>query len=227
MAAQPTPAHPAIMEAQIETRVESTTGATTTTLESPLPPPLYTTPRLLIRPLHPQDAPSMAHHANNLAVAKYMSLGFPSPYTLDTAHGWINMNLAPPILNWAICLSSTPESVIGGVGLKPGADIQAHTAEVGFWVGEEFWGRGYASELLEGLTQWYFTGGMEGKWTRLSGHVFAGNGGSMRCFEKCGYVLEGILKGAVRKGDAVSNLHIFGLVKEDWEAKRKRQGQVG
>ncbi|KAF3053454.1 hypothetical protein E8E11_008349 [Didymella keratinophila] len=176
MAAQPTPAHPITMEAQVEAQ------ASPQIADSPLPSPIFTTPRLLVRPLHPQDASSMSLAANNPKVTSYMSLGFPSPYTLDTAHGWISMNVTPPILNWAICLSSAPETVIGGCGLKPGVDVQTHCAEVGYWIGEEHWGKGLITEMLGALTQWVFTAeeskmaGEGRRWTRLWGGIFEGNG---------------------------------------------------
>jgi RimJ/RimL family protein N-acetyltransferase len=172
----------------------------------------------------------MSHHANNPSIAKYMSLSFPSPYTLESATGWIDMNLAPPLYNWGICLSTDPKSIIGGCGLKPGGDVQSHTAEVGFWIGQEFWGKGLVSEMLEELTEWVFTAeesklaGKErdGRWTRLFGTVFQENKGSMRCFEKCGYAHEGVLKGAVEKNGVVSDLYVFGLVKGDWEEAKGR-----
>lgn len=132
------------------------------------------------------------------------------------------MNLAPPLYNWGICERSAPETVIGGVGLKPGADVQSHTAEVGFWIGEEFWGKGFVTEMLRALTEWCFTVEEIGRqrWTRLFAFIFAGNGGSARCFEKCGYAKEGTLKGGVEKNGVASDLHIYGLVKADWETSR-------
>ena len=227
--AQPTPAHPAAMEAQLEAQADPKIP-TAVTADSPIPEPLFSTARLIVRPLHPQDAPTMSHQANNPLVSEYMSLTFPSPYTLESASVWINMNLAPPLYNWGICLSTDPKSVIGGCGLKPGGDIQAHTAEVGFWIGQEFWGKGLITEMLEGLTQWVLTAEeakLAGKdknrrWTRLFGTVVGGNKGSMRCFEKCGYAHEGVLKGAVEKNGLVKDLWVFGLVKGDWEEKRKQ-----
>ncbi|UPX19306.1 uncharacterized protein EKO05_0009574 [Ascochyta rabiei] len=223
--AQPTPAQPAAMQAHLAAQTDLALP-TPVTAASPIPQPIFTTPRLIVRPLHPQDAPSMSQHANNPKVTKYMSLAFPSPYTLDTANEWIAMNQSAPIHNWGICLASAPNAAIGGVGMKPGADVQDHAAEAGFWIGEAFWGQGLTTEVLAGLTEWCFTaeeaklatGGK--RWTRLFGTVFAGNVGSMRCFEKCGYLEEGVLRGGVEKNGVASDLHVFGLVKGDWEAKR-------
>lgn len=214
------------MEAQAEAQSPPQTTPAPS-IDSLLPAPIFTTPRLIVRPLHPQDAPSMSLAANSPKITEYMSLGFPSPYTLDMAHGWISMNLAPPVLNWAICLSSSPETVIGGCGLKPGADVQTHCAEIGYWIGEPHWGKGLITEMLGALTEWVFSApesmlaGKEGRrWTRLWGGIFEGNKASMRCFEKCGYVREGVLRGAVEKHGKRSGLVVYGLLKEEWEESR-------
>lgn len=214
MAAQPTPAHPAIMQTQLE--------HIPVTADSPIPEPILTTPRLLIRPMHPQDSHSAAEQANNPNISKFMSLAFPYPYTLAAAETWINMNIGKTRRDhFVMCERDAPKTVIGGIGLKPGADVMAHTAEVGFWIGEAYWGKGYMTEALEGLTKWAF---MERyadgvKTTRLWGGVYSGNGASMRCFEKCGYRPEGVLKGHCEKNGEVFDLHQFGLTKADWGAR--------
>jgi RimJ/RimL family protein N-acetyltransferase len=218
MAAQTTPAHPGAMETQ--------TNTTTVTADSPIPAPLITTQRLIIRNMHPSDAPSMSLHANNPRITSNMSSTFPDPYTIDQANIWINMNInIPQINNWCICERSSPDVAIGGIGLKLGVDVRSHTAEVGYWVGEEFWGRGYMTELLEALTEWCFlerkTDGKQLE--KLWSNVHSTNVGSMRCFEKCGYAKEGVQRDQVAKYGRTMNLHLFGLTKRDWEERCKQR----
>lgn len=144
------------------------------------------------------------------------------------------MNLSPPHLNWGICLLSSPESVIGGCGLKPGVDVQSHVAEIGFWIGAAFWGKGMMTEVLDGMVEWVFSseeaeGGKVGlregeRWTRVWGGVFGANKGSQRCFEKGGFVKEGVLRGAVGKRGREDDLVVFGLLKGEWEERRGRKG---
>jgi ribosomal-protein-alanine N-acetyltransferase len=216
MANQSTPAHPAIVEAQIE--------ASPMPKDAPIPSPILTTARLIVRPYHPQDAPSMAVAGNSTGVAKYMSLAFPSPYNRNDADHWIAMNMAfTHQTNFGIYESSSPDILVGSIGLKLGADIYSHTGELGYWVGEKWWGKGFITEVLTAFTTWSFES-FEGKdgqrLRRLWGNVFEGNTGSMRCFEKCGYALEGVMKGHGEKYGQVFDMHVFGLTKADWEAKR-------
>jgi RimJ/RimL family protein N-acetyltransferase len=218
MAAQTTPAHPAAMETQTDT--------TTVTADSPTPAPLITTQRLIIRNMHPPDAPSMSLHANNPRVTNNMSLAFPDPYTIDQANIWINMNInIPQINNWCICERGSPDVVIGGIGLKMGTDVESHTAEVGYWVGEEFWGRGYMTEVLEALTEWCFLERKAdgGQLKKLWSSVYSTNVGSMRCFEKCGYAKEGVQRDQAAKYGRTMDLHLFGMTKGDWEERWKQR----
>lgn len=169
----------------------------------------------------------MSRNANSPLVTKYMSLSFPDSYTLSHSEAWIALNLSKPNQeHFGICEKSTPEIVLGGIGLKPGTDVNAHTAEIGFWIGAEFWGQGYATEILDAFTTWTFLhneAGGKKTTTRIWGGVFSGNSASMRCFEKCGYVAEGVLKGHCEKHGEVMDLHIFGLTMTDWG---RRKGAV-
>ncbi|KAH9880085.1 hypothetical protein J1614_002111 [Plenodomus biglobosus] len=214
MAAPLTPAHPATIVAQ--------NPSSTAPKTSPLPQPIITTNRLVIRALHSQDNYSMSLNANNPLIMKNMSNSFPEPYTLAAADTWIAINTVKLVQNdFGICDKSSPRVIIGGIGLKPGVDVSAHTGEVGFWIGQNYWGKGYATEALEAFTRWIFLNKEVGRprTTRLCGHVFGGNMASMRCFEKCGYTKEGTLKGHCEKQGETMDLHIFGLVKADWDVR--------
>jgi ribosomal-protein-alanine N-acetyltransferase len=165
----------------------------------------------------------MVLSANNPAVVKYMTNAFPSPYDLAVAHTWIAMNLdqSHPA-HFGIFALSAPDIVIGGIGLnKLSTDVHAHTAEVGFWIAESCWGKGLMTEALRGFTTWAFEKfeGKNGQRIRkLWAGVYEGNGGSMKCFLKCGYAEEGVMKGYVEKNGVVLDMHIFGMVKGDWES---------
>ncbi|OAK95061.1 acyl-CoA N-acyltransferase [Phaeosphaeriaceae sp. SRC1lsM3a] len=192
--------------------------------ETPIPRPILTTARLIIREYHPRDAPSMSLHGNSAAVAKYMYLTFPHPYTLEAGETWIAMNIGlPHPCHFAICEASSPDTAIGSIGLKLGSDTSSHTAELGFWIGEKFWGKGYVTEATAAFTEWAFET-FEGKdgqrLRRVFSTVWSGNKGSIRCFEKCGYAPEGIMKDHVEKNGEVMDLHLYGLTKADWETRK-------
>ncbi|KAL5116809.1 hypothetical protein ACEQ8H_005290 [Pleosporales sp. CAS-2024a] len=201
-------------------------GFTQEQMNAPVPAPMITTERLMLRQYHPKDAPSATLHANNPKIAKGMFNTFPNPYDLNAANVWIGLNPEKTHpAHVAIVDKSAPDIVIGGIGLnKLSTDVHAHTAEVGFWIAESYWGKAYMSEAVAAWIQYAFESfeGPDGQRLRkLYGGVFAWNVGSMRCFLKNGFSPEGVMKDQVEKDGETFDLHLFGLTKADWEAKNK------
>src|SRR5687767_3162995 len=111
-------------------------------------------PLCTLRPFRDGDQADIIRHANNLNVALHLRDRFPQPYTWSDAEAWIAFvaRQLPP-LNFAICIC---DRVVGGIGLMPGDDIHRVSAEVGYWLGESYWGRGIAACALQGLTRYAF-----------------------------------------------------------------------
>ena len=122
---------------------------------------------------------------------------------LDDAHGFlrhvINQN---PMTTFAL---ATPTEAIGCIGLQMGCDVHRNTAELGYWLGEAFWGRGIMSEAVVEFTRWAFsTFDLE----RIYAEPFAKNPASARVLEKAGFVYEGRLRARAFK----NNEHLDSLL---------------
>ena len=89
--------------------------------------------------------------------------------------------------------------MIGAIGIILGSDIQRLTAEIGYWLGENYWGKGIATEALKQTVDYVFKTFPE--IVRIWAAVFEYNKPSMRVLEKAGFEFEGIRKkGAVKNG---------------------------
>ena len=142
-----------------------------------------------LRPWAWQDKASLVLHANNPRVAGMLTDRFPHPYTETDADAWIGLNqVRIPPTNLAIVLDGV---AVGGVGIDLRSDVHRRSAEIGYWLGEPFWGRGIATEALRAMTRYALS---RFELHRLSAHVFEGNAASARVLEKAGYVLEGRLR---------------------------------
>ena len=179
------------------------------------PAPILTLTLSKIREHVPSDAAAIARQCNNRNISQWLTNAFPHPYTNQDAHDWINRNISiaadGPPQNFLI-VDPTTDSAIGGIGIKPGEDISTHTAEIGYWLGEEYWGQGIISEVLPAFTHWVWR---NTEVERLWAGVFDGNGASRRLLEKAGYRYEGSMRGHVRKEGIVKDLHIYGMTKAD------------
>ncbi|MGH7354616.1 MAG: GNAT family N-acetyltransferase [Candidatus Rokuibacteriota bacterium] len=150
--------------------------------------------RCTLRSWREGDAASLARHANNRKVWLNMRDLFPHPYTLDDARGWIATgSRAEGLVSWAIVVDG---EAIGGIGLVLKSDVDRRTAELGYWLGEAYWGRGIATEALRAVTDWAFAGL---DLARLEAGVFEWNPASARVLEKAGYTLEARQPKAVTK----------------------------
>lgn len=161
---------------------------------------------IVFRSWRSTDVEALVRHANNRNVWINLRDRFPHPYTEADAEEWIGMNhlLIGPATNFAIALD---DQVIGGVGCERLDDVSINTAEIGYWVGEPFWGRGIATAAVTFISAYAFDTFPELR--RLQAGVFDWNQPSARVLEKNGYRLEGRLAAAVTKDDRHGDLLMY------------------
>ncbi len=148
----------------------------------------------MIRDLDIDDAPSIALHADNPGIARALRDLFPSPYSLLDAVAFIaKFSTAEPSTVFAI---ATAEEAFGIIGFFPGQDVNRFSAEVGYWIGEDYWGRGIMTKALDAFTDYVF---QNSEMNRLYAGVFSSNPASGRVLEKAGYQYEGTHRASVFK----------------------------
>ncbi|KAL4928896.1 GNAT family N-acetyltransferase [Aspergillus undulatus] len=183
---------------------------------SPIPPPILSLPKsnTQIRPFHNtlSEATTFSSHANSPLIARYMRNAFPQPYTHQDAHAWFTYtSTQTPLLDFAIADASS-NTAIGAVGLKPRSDVQHRTVEIGYWIGQEYWGRGIGSEVVTAFTEWTFKEFPHV--VRIEAGVFEGNEGSKRVLEKAGYGFEGRQRRAVEKNGVLLDVFVYAVVRD-------------
>ena len=149
-----------------------------------------------------RDRDQIVKHANNRKVWINLRDRFPHPYTVNDARRWLEMVVdQKPETNFAIAVAN---EAVGGIGFTVQHDVARRSAEIGYWLGEEFWGRGIATEALVAVTGHAFS---NYDICRLYAHVFDWNGASARVLEKAGYVFEGRMSKSVTKdGQTIDQL---------------------
>lgn len=155
-----------------------------------------------------EDAGSLARHANNCKVAMWLRDRFPCPYTRSDAQAFLSV-VAQQGLRTTFAIATADEA-IGGIGLEFGADVHRFTAELGYWLGEPFWGRGIMTDAVQRFTAWAFE---NFEVHRLYATVFEGNGASARVLEKAGFQREGRLRASVFKNGRIMNQLLYARIK--------------
>ena len=153
------------------------------------------------------DAERLVRLANNKNVSKYLTPFFPFPYTKKDAHWWLetgrNLNDA---INRVIEYN---EEFVGGIGINPQKGWKSHIAEIGYWIGEEYWGNGIATEALKQMTKLALS---TKKYQKLFAPVLGPNKASMQVLEKNNYQLEGVLKHDVIKDDTFFDIYSYAKI---------------
>ena len=95
---------------------------------------------------------SIVSHANNRKIWLNLRDRFPHPYTARDAQIYLkHVVLTQPEINFAIDVAG---EAVGGVGFVLSTDVERHSAEVGYWLGESDWRRGIATAALKGSTNY-------------------------------------------------------------------------
>jgi len=163
-----------------------------------------------IRSWVPEDEAAIAKYANNLNISINLRDSFPYPYTLNDARYWLrSVQKQQPEVAFAI---ASPEEAVGGVGLHIDRDVFRRSAEIGYWLGEPFWGRGIATMAVRALTGYGF-GAFD--LARIYAGVFDGNTASIRVLQKAGYHFEGRLRNAVFKNGRMLDQLIYAILADE------------
>ncbi|WP_209319720.1 GNAT family N-acetyltransferase [Ancylomarina longa] len=164
--------------------------------------------KFILRKWKSGDAQAIVKHANNKNIAKFLRDSFPSPYTFVDASHWIQYaNCGVNGVQLAIVVN---EEVIGCVGVEIKDDVYRKSAELGYWLGEDYWNKGIMTKAVKQMVEYAF---LNLNIVRLFAYVFEGNNASCRVLEKAGFILESIQKMAIYKNGKLKDQLIYAMVR--------------
>jgi RimJ/RimL family protein N-acetyltransferase len=181
--------------------------------------PRLETARLLLRPLTLADAPTIQRLAGAREIAA-TTLLIPHPYPDGAAEEWISgqQERFDQGAELVLGIELREGAVLcGAIGLKL---EPAHArAELGYWIGVPWWGRGYCTEAAAALLEHAFTAlGLR----RVFAVHFAGNPASGRVLRKLGMTHEGRLRQHDVKWGERIDLEVYGILAQEWLGGRGR-----
>ncbi len=185
------------------------------TYVDPRPVELHTA-RLVLRPFTQEECPRIAAIANDPRVADTV-LSIAVPYTLAHAEEFYQRHdtwwREGKGFVFAMRLRDVPGSdgIIGFTGLHPKVDWS--NAELGYWLGVDYWNQGYATEAAKALCTWGFA---SRRLHRIFAQHMTKNGASGRVMEKIGMTYEGLMREHIRKGEEYRDVKVYGVLAREW-----------
>lgn len=164
-----------------------------------------------IRPWKIEDAPALQIMVSNKKILENLRDGIPYPYTLEDAKEFIqSMIEADPNSIYAFAIT-VGEKVVGSIGAFRKENIHVRTAEMGYYIAEEYWGQGIGTSAVKLLCGYLFE---NTDLLRIFAEPFAYNQASCRVLEKAGFTLEGVLRKNAVKNGRVLDMKMYSIVKE-------------
>lgn len=165
--------------------------------------------RCRLRPWMSGDLAALVRHANNKRVSMQLRDVFPYPYTEDDGRRFLHLaaSQAPPT---ALAIE-VDGAAVGGAGLIPGSGNERKTAEIGYWLGETYWGRGIGPDAVAQLRRYAVE---TFDLLRLQAFAITTNTRSCRTLEKAGFVLEGRLRKSFLKDGVLHDQCCYAWVAE-------------
>lgn len=171
-----------------------------------------TTERLKLRLFLKSDAETVQSLCNNYSIYKN-TLFIPYPYTIEHALIWMKNHREhfdeDKGYEFAITDRATGQ-LYGAIGLTH--DSRHHNGELGYWIGEEFWGKGFATEAAKALLAFAFK---EKNFNKVYARHFGSNPSSGRVMEKIGMTKEGFLRDQIMKDGRYENLLYYGILQSE------------
>ena len=163
-----------------------------------------------IRSWSPGDLEELSRLADNRNVWRNLRDRFPNPYSRRDAKAWIKgVTRQIPCAHFAV---EAGGRLAGGIGLMAQEDIHRGTAELGYWLGEPYWGRGIMTGAVGAFAAYAFNAF---KLRRLYALVLDWNPASARVLEKTGFMLEGRLRCSALKDGAVVDELLYARINQE------------
>ena len=152
-----------------------------------------------VRPWRLDDKPALLRHADDERVSRGLSDRFPWPYTDGDADEFLQGRVVGTADSLAIEVDG---AAVGGIGMRRGVDVHRLSAEIGYWLGCAYWGRGLMSRIVPVWCAHLFSAH---PFLRLEAKVYSNNPTSAHLLEKCGFSCEGIKRNAaIKRGEIPS-----------------------
>lgn len=168
-----------------------------------------------LRAWRTEDAESLAQAANNPEIARNLRNVFPNPYTLDNAIWYINDSIAnegKKQISYAIEIEGR---AVGSIGIFVKDDVYEKSAELGYWLAEDYWRKGVMTKAVQMICKEAFA---SFDIVRIFAEPFADNAGSRGVLEKAGFTYEGTMRNGIYKNGEIHSYCMYSILREEFTA---------
>lgn len=165
-----------------------------------------------IRKWELSDAKDLATALSNKKVQDNLRDGLPYPYTEQDGKEFVSAMLSADENETFAFAIMADDKVVGSIGIFRQGNIHSQTAELGYYIAEEYWGKGIMTEAVKQICEYVFG---DSDIIRIYAEPFAYNMASCRVLEKVGFQYEGTLRSNAVKNGKVIDMEMYSLLKAE------------
>jgi RimJ/RimL family protein N-acetyltransferase len=159
-----------------------------------------------------EDAEGLKNAINNKKVQDNLRDGIPYPYTIDDAKAFIQSNIEHEGNKQYIWAITDNDKAIGSIGVHRQDNVHFRTAEMGYYISEEYWGKGIMTGVVKDVCKYIFE---NTDIIRIFADPFAYNTASCRVLEKAGFEFEGTLRKNAVKNGKILDMKMYSIIKNN------------
>ena len=163
-----------------------------------------------IRKWELSDAADLATALSNRKIQDNLRDGLPYPYTEQDGIEFISAMLSADENETFAFAVTADNKVVGSIGVFRQGNIHRQTAELGYYIAEEYWGKGIMTEAVKQICEYVFE---KSDIIRIYAEPFAYNAASCRVLEKAGFQYEGTLRSNAVKTGKIIDMKMYSLLK--------------
>lgn len=167
---------------------------------------------IILRKWRKEDAVEIVTAANNPKIAANLRNTFPYPYSQKDAEWYVNDCIQNEGKNQIVRVIEVDGRAVGSIGIFVKDDVYEKSAELGYWLSEEYWGQGIMTRAVEMICREAFA---TFDIIRIFAEPFQHNAGSRSVLEKAGFTYEGTMRNGVYKNGAVYSYCMYSILREE------------
>ena len=177
---------------------------------------MLTGEKVRLREYRKEDIEQVLRFVNEPAFRRLVNPRIPYPWTLEDEQKWFEKNSAAHD-TYSFAIETLAESkYIGGCGVNE-VDWKNSVAVAGIFIGDGgYRGKGYGTDAMRVLIRFVFD---QMNMNKIKLHVFSINEQAIRCYEKCGFKVEGVLRQEIFRDGAYCDDIVMGLLREEYRAR--------
>ena len=166
----------------------------------------------IVRKWRYEDFETIAKAANNPNIAKNLRNAFPSPYSADDAKGYVDHCIANEGKGEITRAIEVDGKAVGSIGIFVKSDVYEKSGELGYWLSEEYWGKGIMSRAVPMICKEAFAAF---DIVRIFAEPFEDNAGSRGVLKKAGFSYEGTMRNGVYKNDKIHSYCVYSILRKE------------